>query len=112
MTDAQILQALIKHAPRITGQFFFHDCRLRQFEGRSTVYQRLKVAAFRYFIARRDRLIDMEPKDTLSPYTDSPACTQSDTDIDIKRLLAVHNTTTGGHQTIVGSLCSGYKRVG
>ena len=29
----------------------------------------------------------MEPKDTLSPYTDSPACTQSDTDIDIKRLL-------------------------
>lgn len=87
MTDAQILQVLIKHAPRITGQFFFHDCRLRQFEGRSTVYQRLKVAAFRYFIARRDRLIDMEPKDTLSPYTDSPACTQSDTDIDIKRLL-------------------------
>lgn len=39
--------------------------RLRQFEGRSTIYQWMKVVAIRYFIARRDNLIDMEPKEAL-----------------------------------------------
>ena len=39
--------------------------RLRQFEGRSTIYQWLKVIAIRYFIAKRDSMIDMEPKETL-----------------------------------------------
>ena len=32
--------------------------RLRQFEGRSSIYQWLKVIAIRYFIAKRDKLID------------------------------------------------------
>lgn len=40
--------------------------RLRQFQGRSSIYQWLKVIAIRYFVARRDSMIDMEPKDTLS----------------------------------------------
>ena len=40
--------------------------RLKQFQGRSTIYQWLKVVAIRYFMAKRDGLIDMEPKDTLS----------------------------------------------
>lgn len=40
--------------------------RLRQFQGRSSVYQWLKVVAVRYFIAKRDRMIDMESGDTLS----------------------------------------------
>ena len=40
--------------------------RLKQFQGRSTIYQWMKVVAIRYFIAKRDGMIDMEPKDTLS----------------------------------------------
>lgn len=39
--------------------------RLKQFQGRSSVYQWLKVVAIRYFIAKRNSLIDMESKDTL-----------------------------------------------
>lgn len=34
--------------------------RLRQFEGRSTIYQWLKITAIRYFIAKRKRLVNME----------------------------------------------------
>ena len=33
--------------------------RLRQFEGRSTIYQWLKVTATRYFIAKRNRMVNM-----------------------------------------------------
>ena len=40
--------------------------RLKQFQGRSTIYQWLKVVAIRYFMTKRDGMIDMEPKDTLS----------------------------------------------
>jgi len=40
--------------------------RLRQFQGRSTIYQWMKVVAIRYFMAKRDEMIDMQPKDTLS----------------------------------------------
>lgn len=39
--------------------------RLRQFQGRSTVYQWMKVVAIRYFIAKRDSMIDNESKETL-----------------------------------------------
>ncbi len=39
--------------------------RLRQFQGRSTIYQWMKVVAIRYFIARRDRMIEMKAKDAL-----------------------------------------------
>ena len=39
-------------------------CKLRQFEGRSSIYQWLKITAIRYFIAKRNRMIDMAPKDT------------------------------------------------
>lgn len=37
--------------------------RLRQFQGRSTIYQWMKVIAIRYFIAKRDSLIDVQSKD-------------------------------------------------
>lgn len=40
--------------------------RLRQFQGRSTIYQWMKVVAIRYFIHRRDKMIDMESEDALS----------------------------------------------
>lgn len=39
--------------------------RLKQFEGRSTIYQWMKVIAIRFFIAKRDSLIENEGNDTL-----------------------------------------------
>ncbi len=43
-----------------------HDSyRLRQFEGRSSIYQWMKIVAIRYFIAKRDRMIDNESEDAL-----------------------------------------------
>ena len=52
------------------SEFYLHlmendAYRLRQFQGRSTIYQWLKVIAIRYFVAKRDGLIDMESKETL-----------------------------------------------
>lgn len=40
-------------------------CRLRQFQGRSSIYQWLKTVAIRYFIHKRDCMIDMEPQEPL-----------------------------------------------
>ena len=40
--------------------------KLRQFEGRSSIYQWLKITAIRYFMVKRDRMIDMNSKDTPS----------------------------------------------
>lgn len=53
------------------NEFYLHlmendAYRLRQFQGRSTIYQWMKVVAIRYFIARRDNMIEMEYKDVLS----------------------------------------------
>lgn len=39
--------------------------RLRQFQGRSTIYQWMKIVTIRYFIAKRDSMIDNESKDAL-----------------------------------------------
>lgn len=39
--------------------------RLKQFEGRSSIYQWMKVVAIRYFIAKRDVMIDNEFEDNL-----------------------------------------------
>lgn len=39
--------------------------RLRQFQGRSTIYQWMKIIAIRYFIAKRNGMIDNESKDAL-----------------------------------------------
>ena len=39
--------------------------RLRQFQGRSSIYQWMKIIAIRYFVAKRDNLIDTNAKDTL-----------------------------------------------
>ena len=40
--------------------------RLRQFQGRSSIFQWMKVVAIRYFIAKRDRLIENESQEALS----------------------------------------------
>ena len=52
------------------NEFYLHlmennAYRLRQFQGRSTIYQWLKVIAIRYFIAKRDGLIEKDSNDTL-----------------------------------------------
>ena len=39
--------------------------RLRQFEGRSSLYQWLKIVAIRYFIAKRSRMIDVNCRNAL-----------------------------------------------
>lgn len=39
--------------------------RMRQFEGRSSIYQWMKVVAIRYFIAKRDKMIENVSKDAL-----------------------------------------------
>lgn len=40
--------------------------RLRQFEGRSSIYQWLKITAIRYFIHKRDNMIEMSTENTLN----------------------------------------------
>ena len=67
--------------------------RLRQFQGRSTIYQWMKVVAIRYFIAKRDGMIDMEPKETLSDSVaqdeavDEEGCVTAK--MDVERLFAL-----------------------
>lgn len=56
--------------------------RLRQFEGRSSVYQWLKIIAIRYFIAKRDRMIDKPSEESL---IDEASKTMS---IDMEKQLA------------------------
>ena len=53
------------------NEFYLHlmennAYRLKQFQGRSTIYQWMKVIAIRYFISKRKSMIDMEPTETLS----------------------------------------------
>lgn len=57
--------------------------RLKQFQGRSTIYQWMKIIAIRYFISKRDRMIDNESKDAL---LDSPA--QNETIDEEKKMTA------------------------
>lgn len=52
------------------NEFYIHlmendAYRLRQFQGRSSIYQWMKVVAIRYFIARRDRMIEDTSKEAL-----------------------------------------------
>ena len=52
------------------NEFYIHlmendAYRLRQFQGRSSVYQWMKVVAIRFFIAKRDDMIDDTSKETL-----------------------------------------------
>ena len=39
--------------------------RLRQFKGRSTIYQWLKIIAIRYFLAKREKMIDNQSEEAL-----------------------------------------------
>lgn len=67
--------------------------RLKQYQGRSTIYQWMKVIAIRYFIAKRDSMIDMHPKDTLSDCAQHEDSVDNEkrvvAKIDIERLLSL-----------------------
>ncbi len=52
------------------NEFYLHlmendAYRLRQFQGRSSIYQWMKVVAIRYFVAKRNSMIDMRSKNAL-----------------------------------------------
>lgn len=52
------------------NEFYLHlmengAYRLKQFQGRSSVFQWMKVVAIRFFIAKRDEMIDESSKETL-----------------------------------------------
>lgn len=80
------------------NEFYLHlmendAYRLRQFQGRSTIYQWMKVIAIRYFIAKRNQMIDMEPKDTLSESVVQNECIDGEgimmAKIDIEHLFSL-----------------------
>jgi len=66
--------------------------RLRQFEGRSSLYQWLKVVAIRYFIAKRDRMIDPASEEALLEKSEHHSADHPETrmiaSIDLENLLA------------------------
>lgn len=67
--------------------------RLKQFQGRSSIYQWMKVVAIRYFIAKRDGMIDMEPKSALSDSVMQDESVDEESamtaKIDVERLFAL-----------------------
>ena len=61
--------------------------RLKQFEGRSSLYLWLKVTATRFFIKKRDQLIEDQTNDTLYEEEDIKDNPMSASVIDVQRLL-------------------------
>ena len=122
MTDQEIIEGLIARDERVTGEFFFGQCRplicsiivlvfngrvdydelvnelylylmendaarLRGFEYRSSVYQWLKVLAIRYFIKRRDHMIDDVSHER--PTHEEESAEDSHADEDLERLFGL-----------------------
>lgn len=66
-------------------------CRLRQFEGRSSIYQWLKITAIRYFILKRDNMIEMNTDNSLNDiigvYDDKDEERRINAQIDVENLF-------------------------
>jgi len=62
--------------------------RLKQFEGRSSIYQWIKVTATRFFIKKRDLLIENISKETLIDETVMIESPYGVSDLDVQRLLS------------------------
>ena len=66
--------------------------RLRQFECRSSIFQWMKVVAIRYFVAKRNRVIDLNPQNPLIDRSqliaDKHSAVQDDAKMDVEALLA------------------------
>lgn len=80
------------------GEFYLHlmerdAYRLRQFQGRSTIYQWMKTVAIRYFMEKRDNMIDMDNGGTLSDSNVTSRATDNEAtntaQMDVERLLAL-----------------------
>lgn len=78
------------------NEFYLHlmendAYRLRQFQGRSSIYQWMKVVAIRFFIAKRDGLIEDESKDLLLNIASKTAVYEDETRVaarlDVRSLL-------------------------
>ena len=72
--------------------------RLRQFEGRSSIYQWLKVVAIRFFIVKRKRMIEDASKEPLlhqcgSKLGEEPEQYSKETRIDMQKLLSRLNNS-------------------
>ena len=67
--------------------------RLKQFQYRSSIYQWIKVVAIRYFVKKRDSMIENTSQETLFNTIANTQCTNDDvkiiSEIDEKRLLHV-----------------------
>lgn len=61
--------------------------RLKQFEGRSSLYQWLKVTATRFFIKKRDQLIEDQTNDTLYQETEFTEKSPELSVLDVQRML-------------------------
>ena len=61
--------------------------RLKQFEGRSSLYQWLKVTAIRYFIKKRDQLIEDTTNETLIEMENIMDNPMSASILDVQRLM-------------------------
>ena len=61
--------------------------RLKQFEGRSSLYQWIKVTATRFFIKKRDQLIEDQTNDTLYEETEFTEKSPELSVLDVQRLL-------------------------
>jgi RNA polymerase sigma factor (sigma-70 family) len=64
-------------------------CRLKAFEGRSSIYQWLKVVAIRFFVQKRDSLIEDKSQEPLNEIKDTPidVPSQISAKIDVEYLL-------------------------
>lgn len=62
--------------------------RLRQFEGRSSLYQWIKVTAIRFFIKKRERLIEDATKEPLIDEVTLVETHDSSAAADVERILA------------------------
>lgn len=80
------------------NEFYLHlmendAYRLKQFQGRSTIYQWIKIVAIRYFIAKRNSMIDMESKGALLDIVAQKETVDGEkkiiANIDIERLLSL-----------------------
>lgn len=80
------------------GEFYLYlmendAYRLRQFQGRSSIYQWMKVVAIRYFISRRNNMIDMESQNAPLDRVAQRKATEQEqaltAKVDIEHLLAL-----------------------
>ena len=85
-----IIRSVFSHPvdyDEFVNEFYIHlmendSYRLRQFQGRSSVFQWMKVVAIRFFIAKRDNMIEDDSKESLLD------CAEASESVDSERQTA------------------------